>query len=128
MSYLACLPPALQRQGDSLAAPAVAGQGAGIRYLGLRMRAASRPGRRISSYSALRRAFSALLWLMKRTVAIPPITMTATAVAQTKLTIESTEEPLWLLALLVLLLGILANAVFHWLMVPLVNWVAEKLA
>lgn len=31
MSYLVCLPPALQRQGDSLAAPAVAGQGAGSR-------------------------------------------------------------------------------------------------
>ena len=122
-----CTPSAPQRRSDSLAAPAAVGQGVCTGYLS-RLRRASSLIARISalrcSCSALTRRFS---WTT-RYAQIALITATAPAIAQTKFTIESTEEPLWLFALLLVLADLLAVVIFHWVLEPLHRWIVEKLS
>lgn len=59
-------------------------------------------------------------------VLIAPITITTPTIAQTKLTIESTTEPLWLLAVFLFMTCLLAVVIFHWVLVPLVKWLSDK--
>lgn len=116
-----CPSPATQTAA-SLPAP-IAGQGVGFLQRGFRfLRAASRPGARRASRSALRSAFSALLFLMKSTVHIAPMAIAMDAAANTSLTINSTSEPLWMLTVWMTVCCLLALAIFHWVCQPLIGW------
>ena len=78
------------------------------------------------SFSWRRALFS---WTTKY-VQIAPMVMTMPAAAHTTITIsvDGTSAPIWMVLGVVVAWTIVALAIFHWLMVPLVTWIAEKLA
>lgn len=128
-----CLPPAHQRHGESLAAPVATGQGAGT----LQRRRFAFCAWRLSSLTAFIWAFqssrflrSALFSRTTKYVQIAPIVMVMPAAAQTTVAISvgGTSAPIWMVLGVVVAWTVVALAIFHWLMVPLVNWIAEKLA
>ncbi len=128
-----CSSPATPTAPASLPAPADAGQGVGI----LQRRLLAFCAWRCSSLMAfiwafhssrsLRRAFFS--WTTKY-VRIAPTVMAMPAAANTYVTISvgsATEVPLWLFVLLIVAWTLVALAIFHWLMVPLLGWIADRI-
>ncbi|WP_156967601.1 hypothetical protein [Comamonas granuli] len=79
------------------------------------------------SSRSLRRAFFS--WTTKY-VRIAPTVMAMPAAANTYVTISvgsATEVPLWLFVLLIVAWTLVALAIFHWLMVPLLGWIADRI-
>lgn len=63
-----------------------------------------------------------------RYVLIAAMTMTRPTTAQTRFTIESTEVSLLMLTVLLTACALLGTVIFHWVLAPLVEWIAERLA
>lgn len=123
-----CTPPATKRPGESLAAPAAAGQGVCTTYRRERAsRAASLPGRRISSRSAFLSAFSFLLLAMLIAISSPAMATISAAIPHTTgaVTCSIFVSPSVTTAFIV---GccLLALVVFHLAMVPAMNWIVRR--
>lgn len=85
-----------------------------------------------SAFCRLRSAFSARCFSRSARFAwtttyvqIAAMTMTTPAMSQTKVVIDSKDESLWVLVLMMFMVSFLANIVFHWVYVPLVNRIAD---
>lgn len=122
-----CTPPATKRPGESLAAPAAAGQGVCTTYRRDRAaRAASLPGLRISSRSAFCLALSFLLIATLIAVATPANAMTPSATqgaSEASICIAGTPVVFtsWIVVCCVLALSI-----YHLAMVPAMNWIVRR--
>lgn len=128
-----CPPPATKGAARAVAAPAAPALG----VCSLQWRRFALCSWRASSLTAfiwafhssrsLRRAFFS--WTTKY-VQIAPMVMVMPAAAQTTVTIsvDGTSAPIWMVLGVVVAWTIVALSIFHWLMVPLVDWIAEKLA
>lgn len=68
------------------------------------------------------------LALILSTAVTPAMATTTAASAITISTTDSTVIPLWLLALLWSMCSLLATVIFHWVMVPLQDWIVERLS
>lgn len=124
-----CTPPATKRPGDSLAAPAAAGQGVCTSH-GLRLRlafsAAFRPSRSIASLSAFRSAFSFLLFTTLIAVLTPATATTPTPIHNTyDASICIAGTPL-VLTFWIVGCSLLALVVFHLVMVPAMDWIVRR--
>lgn len=105
-----CTPPATKRPGESLAAPAAAGQGG-------------------CTCQSLRRFFSSSLAFHQKYSLIAPITLTSTATPAYTSTALETSIPLIDLLLwfgVMFSACLLAVVIFHWVIVPLFDWIARR--
>ena len=123
----ACTPPATKRPGESLAAPAAAGQGVCTSQR-LRLRrvvsAAIRPGRSSSSRSCFIRSF---LPLRIATLAMPMATTTASVIASPVTAVDTSmgmQVLLW--GCVMFSASLLAVVIFHWVLVPLFSWIERR--
>lgn len=129
-SVLVCPPPATQTAA-SLPAPA-AGQGAGIDQRRLFAFCAWRCSSLTAfiwafhSSRSLRRAFFS--WTTKY-VQIALTVMATPAAAQTMVTIsvDGTASPIWMVIAVMVAWTVASLAIFHWLMVPLLGWIADRI-
>lgn len=78
-----------------------------------------------SAFSASRFARSALFSWTTKYVQIAAMVMTTPAMSQTKVVIDSKDESLWVLVLMMFMVSFLANIVFHWVYVPLVSRISD---
>ena len=129
----ACPLPVANTTGESLAALAGGGQGEGTnqrRRFALCSRRASALTSFIWAFHSSRSLRRALFSWTTKYVQIAPMVMVMPAAAQTTVTIsvDGTSAPIWMVLGVVVAWTIVALAIFHWLMVPLINWIAEKLA
>ena len=56
---------------------------------------------------------------------IAAVVMTTPAMSQTTVVIDSKDEPLWVLVLMMFMVSFLANIVFHWVYVSLVERISD---
>ncbi|WP_312790561.1 hypothetical protein [Diaphorobacter nitroreducens] len=63
-------------------------------------------------------------------VQIALIAIATPAAAQTivAISVDGTASPIWMVIAAIVAWTVASLAIFHWLMVPLVNWIAGKLA
>lgn len=105
-----CTPPAIKRPGESLAAPAAAGQGVCTRH-------------------NLRRCFSSSFAFARRYSLTAPITKISTATPMYTKTALVTSTPfidLFLWFGVMFSACLLAVVIFHWVIVPLFDWIARR--
>ncbi|CAN7262986.1 hypothetical protein LJR129_001180 [Acidovorax sp. LjRoot129] len=127
LSPLVCTPLATKRPGDSLAAPAAAGQGVCTSQrlrLHLASSAALRASRSMASRSS---AFSFLSLFRMKSLAVPIATTAKSTAANTISAGETSmgmEVFLWFGVMFSACL--LAVVIFHWVIVPLFDWIERR--
>lgn len=84
--------------------------------------------RAASSFSSSRLLRSALFSRTTKYVQIAPAVITTPAMSHARWITDSKDDPLWLMVLLLLVTVIAANAIFHLLLVPFLDWLVERLS